>query len=97
MQKMDRSVSMEAVFALKGTDHRVLFQNAKGDINMGVWFNDPDVKMEDIMWYQHLGKTMHSSLGLDEGLMSTDDKLGTISCYVVLHRNDKIRCLFSGL
>ena len=36
--------------------HGVLFQNSVGDINMGVWFNDPDVKMSDIIWYNVLDK-----------------------------------------
>ena len=35
----------EETIKLKGSDHRVLFQNAEGNINMGVLFNDPDVDL----------------------------------------------------
>ena len=45
--------------ALRGTSNRVLFQNVEGNINMGVWFNDPDVEMEDICWYNVLAKDMY--------------------------------------
>jgi len=34
----------------------VLFQNAEGNINMGVYFNDPDVEWSDIYWYNILAK-----------------------------------------
>ena len=78
---------MDDIVLLKGSDHRVLFQNAEGTINMGVWFNDPDVEMDDIFWYHVLTKAMHNSLALKEGFVSTDDELETMSCYVVLHRN----------
>ena len=57
---------------------------------MGVWFNDPDVEMDDIFWYHVLTKAMHNSLALNEGFVSNDDELGTMSCYVVLHRNGYI-------
>ena len=83
-------VTMDDMLALKGSDHRVLFQNAEGNINMGVWFNDPDVEMDDIFWYHVLAKAMHNSLAMKEGLVSADDELGTMSCYVVLHRDGKI-------
>ena len=36
---------------LEGADVGVLFQNADGNINMGVWFDDPDIEMNDIRWY----------------------------------------------
>ena len=45
--------------ALRGTSNRVLFQNVEGNINMGVWFNDPDVEMEDICWYNVLAKDIY--------------------------------------
>jgi len=78
-------VTIDDMVLLNGSDHRVLFQNAAGNINMGVWFNDPDVEMDDIFWYHVLTKAMHNSLALNEGLVSADDKLETMSCYVVLH------------
>ena len=81
------SALVSEMWALKGSNHRVLFQNAEGNINMGVWFNDPDIEMEDIFWYHVLAKAMHNSLVRSEGLISIGDKLGTLSCYVVLHRN----------
>ena len=81
------SALVSEMWALKGSKHRVLFQNAEGNINMGVWFNDPDVEMEDIFWYHVLTKAMHNSLVRSEGFISIDVKLGTLSCYVVLHRN----------
>ena len=83
-------MSPEYIPKLKGSDHRVLFQNAAGNINMGVWFNDPDVEMEDIFWYSVLKKRIHNSFALNEGFISIDDKLEIMSCYVVLHRNGKI-------
>ena len=45
------SAHLDDIEALKGTDSRVLFQSADGKINMGVWFNDPDIEMNDIFWY----------------------------------------------
>ena len=84
------SALVSEMWALKGSKHRVLFQNAEGNINMGVWFNDPDVEMDDIFWYHVLAKAMHNSLAMKEELVTADDELGTMSCYVVLHRNGKI-------
>ena len=60
---------------------------------MGVWFDDPDIEQEDVFWYHVLAKAMHNSLALNEGLISTDDELETMSCYAVLHRNGLIRIL----
>jgi len=76
------------VALLKGTDHRVLFQNAEGTINMGVCFDDPDLEMSDIFWYNQLSKKMHVSLLTNDGLTSSDAESGTVSCYVELHRID---------
>ena len=56
---------------------------------MAIWFKDPDVEIDEIMWYTFLAKAMHNSRAENEGLVSTDRELGTMSCYVVLHRNDK--------
>ena len=35
------------IAALRGTSNRVLFQNVEGNINMGVWFNDPGIEIID--------------------------------------------------
>ena len=71
---------------LKGSNHRVLFQNAEGNINMGVFFNDPDVDLDDIFWYHQLTVAIFLSLERNEGLISIDEELNTRSCYVELHR-----------
>ena len=82
------------IVALKGTKHRVLFQNADGNINMGVCFNNPDIENYDLFWFTVLAKMMEHSLKQNQGLISVDRKLKTKSCYVELHRNDiKILCI----
>ena len=73
--------------SMKGQNHRVLFQNAEGTINMGVWFDDPEIELSDIFWYNHLGIMISNSLASNEGLCSFDEKLEIMSCYVELHRN----------
>ena len=80
-----------------GTNHRVLFQNAEGNINMGVMFNDPNVEFGDFYWYNNLAEQMQKcwmakkcSLGStkkNEELVSYDKKRNIFSCYVELHRN----------
>ena len=75
------------IAARKGQDHRVLFQNAEGTINMGVWFNDPEIELSDIFWYNHLGNLINNSLAHKEGLCSIDETGRIKSCYVELHRN----------
>ena len=72
---------------MKGQNHRVLFQNAEGTINMGVWFDDPEIELSDIFWYNHLGIMIHTSLADEEGLCSFDEKRKIMSCYVELHRD----------
>ena len=82
------------IVGLKGTKHRVLFQNADGNINMGVCFNNPDIENYDLFWFTVLAKMMEHSLKQNQGLISVDRKLKTKSCYVELHRNDiKILCI----
>ena len=78
---------MNEIPNLKGSNHRVFFQNAEGNINMGVLFDDPDVDMDDISWYNVLGTEIGESLRENEGLISIDEELATYSCYVELHRN----------
>ena len=75
---------------MKEANVGVLFQNADGDINMGVWFDDPDIEMEDIFWYNLLAKQIDVSLLKDEGLVSIDQEYNTKSCYVELHRNNEL-------
>ena len=79
-------VREEVRIKLKESDHRVLFQNAAGNINMGVFFNDPDVDLEDIHWYNMLASMMYFSGVQNEGLIVFDEELNTHSCYVELHR-----------
>ena len=80
----------EDALKLKGSHDRVLFQNSEGNINMGVFFNDPDVDIYDIYWYNLLATVMEDSIDADEGLIVFDRKLNTLSCYVELHRNGLI-------
>ena len=80
------SALVRDVVALRGTSNRVLFQNAEGNINMGVWFNDPDVEMDDIYWYNLLAKEMNNTKIKNPELISIDYKLGAASCYVEMHR-----------
>ena len=55
---------------MKGSDHRVFFQNVEGNINMGVVFNDPDVELDDIFWYNMLAIEIEDSLIENEGLVT---------------------------
>ena len=57
---------------------------------MGVWFDDPDIEMEDIYWYNILALQIHESLHGNEGLISIDQEYNTKSCYVELHRYGKL-------
>ena len=72
---------------MPGSNHRVLFQNADNNINMGVIFNDPDLELDDIYWYMVLAEDMGASLKNGEGLITLDKKMNTKSCYVELHRD----------
>ena len=78
---------MAQIKAMKGSNHRVLFQNADENINMGVIFNDPDLELSDVYWYYNLAELMEDSLDRKEGLITVDRELNTKSCYVELHRN----------
>ena len=78
-------VPLDQILQLKGSDHRVLFQNAEGNINMGVLFNDPDVDLDDIHWYNIMRMEMDKCDASDE-LIAFDEELNTYSCYVELHR-----------
>ena len=50
----------------------MFFQNAEGNINMGVLFNDPDVELDDIFWYNMLAIEMEDSMIENEGLVTVD-------------------------
>ena len=53
---------------------------------MGVFFNDPDVDLDEIFWYNELATAIDMSLERNEGVFSIDKELNTCSCYVELHR-----------
>ena len=78
--------------SLKGTNNRVLFQNADGDINMGILFNDPDVDIYDICWLNQLELEIEIYLAENDGqpgeFISIDDELNTRSMYIQMHRKD---------
>ena len=57
---------------------------------MGVFFNDPDVDLSEIYFYNTLAEVMDESLRRNEGLISIDEELNTRSCYVELHRKGNI-------
>ena len=87
---------MDEVMEMVGTDHRILFQNAEGNINMGVMFNDPNVELSDFYWYNNLAEQMQECLmtqkcsmgrNKNEELVSYDKKRDILSCYVELHRS----------
>ena len=72
---------------MKGTKAGVLFQNADGNINMGVWFDDPEIEIGDIFWYNILAQEISSMRHTNNrGLISIDQEYKTKSCYVELHR-----------
>ena len=71
---------------MKGTKHRVLFQNADGSINLGIKFCDKNIDNYDLFWYSIVANAMESSLEKNEGLVCIDEKFKTKSCYVELHR-----------
>ena len=70
---------------LKKSEASILFQNSDFNINMGVWFNDPDVEMDEIIWYNVLAIHMLIKTA-DKDLISTNEEFGTASCYAELHR-----------
>ena len=64
---------------------------------MGVLFNDPDLDLEDIYWFNALAFAIGESLNKNEGFISTETikqldgtDLKTYSCYAELHRNSLI-------
>ena len=75
---------VEDMVDLMGTHHRVLFQNSKDDIIMGVWFNDPNIRLEDIFWYHELAVDIGNPDNKE--LIFVDEKLKTKSCFIELHR-----------
>ena len=79
------------MFEMKGTDHRVLFQNADGNINMGLFFNDPTIENSYIYWINCIAMDMALSRKNNEGLIVVDEWSKTTSCYVELHRVGTIK------
>ena len=57
---------------------------------MGVLFNDPDVDLDDICWYNMLSCQIIESMGANEELITFDKESNTPSCYVELHRKGLI-------
>lgn len=53
---------------------------------MGVFFGDPDVNIDDILWYSWLSYEMKVATRNSEELISIDEELETYSCYAELHR-----------
>ena len=84
---------VEDVQCLKGANKGVLFQNSDGNINMGAWFDDPDIEMEDIFWFNNLASKIRKSLLRNEGLVTIDEEYNTKSCYAELHRNDELNSI----
>ena len=72
--------------SIKESEYRILFQNGDGDINLGVWLNDPDINSNDIIWYNVLSSEIYNSFFNNEGLTTVNEEYGTASCYVELHR-----------
>ena len=58
---------------------------------MGVYFNDPDVDLEDIHWYNIMVMEMAKSTKANEGLIVFDKESGRPSCYVELIRKGSNR------
>ena len=71
---------------MKKANHRILFQNAEGSINAGVWMNDPDMDLDEYTWYNCLADQIMSSIEKDEKMIVIDEILRCQSCYVELHR-----------
>ena len=67
-------------------NHRVLFQNANGNINMGVWYDDPVRDVYDVAWFCTLALEMEKA-SKTKGLISIDKEFNTQSCFVELQRN----------
>ena len=57
---------------------------------MGAWFDDPDIEMDDIYWFNLLAMAIGNSFRENEGLISIDQKYNTKSCYVELHRSGEL-------
>ena len=71
---------------MKGSKHRVLFQNADGNINMGVCFSNKETNYYDLFWYSIVANMMQISLERNEGLITVDEKRKIKSGFVELHR-----------
>ena len=66
---------------------RVLFQNADGNINAGVFLHDPDVEFrEDFYWFHLLAERMFRTLNSNSEFTYLNEESVTLSCYAELHR-----------
>ena len=72
---------------LDRSDNRILFQNADGDINMGVCFSDPDMNIYDMCWFGRVAIEMRNSFNWNEGLIYKDEESQTMSGYAELQRD----------
>ena len=100
------STRTEWLYQLKGSDHRILFQNATGTINMVQLFDDPNLELEEVAWFHILGecmlhtfKNVRSSqklIKLKTGRDPNFDENEYMSCYVELHRIGSIFLLLVG-
>ena len=87
---------MEWLYLLKGSHHRVLFQNATGTINMVQLFDDPNLQLDEIAWFHILSECMihtyknvqgsQKLIKLKKGRDPLLDENEYMSCYVELHR-----------
>ena len=80
------SLSTYSPFSQNPGNHRVLLQNADGNINMGVWYDDPARDVYDVAWFGILSLEMETA-SKTEGLISRDEEFDTTSCFVELQRN----------
>ena len=62
---------------------------------MGVLFDDPDVDLDDIYWYNYLAMMMYDYMNINSELIAFDEESNTPSCYVELHRKGLIHYLFA--
>lgn len=59
---------------------------------MGVWFDNPNIEIGDIFWYNILAQEMSSMRSTNNRrFISIDQEYNTKSCYVELHRNGELK------
>ena len=66
---------------------RVLFQNADGNINAGIFLRDLDIEYsEDFYWFHLLAERMFRTLKNNTELTYLNEESITLSFYAELHR-----------